>query len=264
MDIPVYYALLAGAISFLSPCVLPLVPPYLCYMAGTSMSGLTTTTGEVVESGVQRRVVINSALFVLGFSIVFVSLGASASVIGTGLRHFQNYISDFLLAYASFLPQFIIFNPMSAIAGIVIVIMGLHFLGVFKIGILNQEARFQSSGTGAVGAFVMGLAFAFGWTPCIGPILAVILSAAAASEEAGQGAFMLAVYSAGLGIPFLLAALFIGPFMEFLKSFKKHLGKVEKGMGVMLVVTGVVFITGFMQTFNSWMLEAFPILETIG
>ncbi|MEM9331385.1 MAG: cytochrome c biogenesis protein CcdA [Pseudomonadota bacterium] len=264
MDIPIYYALLAGAISFLSPCVLPLVPPYLCYMAGSSMGQLTSTSGTVVESGVRRRVLLSSALFVLGFSVVFVSLGASASIVGTKLREFQLGLSDVLAANFSFLPQFVIFNPLSALAGIVIIIMGLHFLGLFRIALLYKEARFQTSGTGPSGAFVMGLAFAFGWTPCIGPILAVILSAAATREDATAGAFMLAVYSAGLGIPFLLAAMFVDPFMNFLSRFKKHLGLVEKAMGGMLVLTGIVFITGHMQLFNTWMIELFPILGRIG
>ncbi|MGI9352238.1 MAG: cytochrome c biogenesis CcdA family protein [Rhizobiaceae bacterium] len=264
MDIPVYYALLAGAISFLSPCVLPLVPPYLCYMAGSSMRELTTPSGTVTHSSVRKRVMLSSVLFVLGFSVVFVSLGASASTVGTKLREIQLGLSDFLASNLSFLPQFVIFNPLSALAGIIIIVMGLHFLGVFRIGLLYKEARFQTSGTGPSGAFVMGLAFAFGWTPCIGPILAVILSAAATREDAGAGAFMLAVYSAGLGIPFLLAAMFIDPFMNFLARFKKHLGLVEKIMGGMLVLTGIVFISGHLQMFNTWMIELFPLLSQIG
>ena len=264
MDIPIYYALLAGAISFLSPCVLPLVPPYLCYMAGSSLQELTTPSGAVAHSSVRKRVLFSSVMFVLGFSTVFVSLGASASVVGIKLREVQLVLSDFLAANLPFLPQFVIFNPLSALAGIVIIAMGMHFLGVFRISLLYKEARFQTSGTGPAGAFVMGLAFAFGWTPCIGPILAVILSAAATREDAGAGAFMLAVYSAGLGIPFLLAALFVDPFMNFLAGFRKHLGLVEKIMGGMLVLTGLVFISGHLQMFNTWMIELFPVLGKIG
>lgn len=244
MDIPIYYALLAGAISFLSPCVLPLVPPYLCYMAGATMGELTGEAEVSEERALRRKVVTNSLLFVLGFSVIFISLGASASAIG-----------KFLLQWSDVLAQ---------VAGVVIIIMGLHFLGVFKIGLLQREARFQAGGSGPVGSFVMGLAFAFGWTPCIGPILAPILGLAGSRETVGEGAFLLAVYSAGLGIPFVLSALFVGPFMNFLGRFKQHLGRVEQLMGVLLILTGILFITGGLQIFAFWLLETFPVLGKIG
>lgn len=245
MDVPIYYALLAGAISFLSPCVLPLVPPYLCYMAGTTVSELTgNNEAKTVDTGLRRKAVFHAVLFVLGFSVIFVSLGASATVLG-----------KFLLAWSDVLAK---------IAGVIIIIMGLHFLGLFKIGFLQREARFQSSATGPVGSFVMGLAFAFGWTPCIGPILAPILGLAGSSETVGEGAFLLAVYSAGLGVPFILAALFVGPFMAFFDRFKHYLGRVEQFVGVLLVLTGILFLTGGLQVFAFWLLETFPILGTIG
>ncbi len=244
MDIPIYYALLAGAISFLSPCVLPLVPPYLCYMAGSSMSELTGSGEGGRDAALRRKVVINALLFVLGFSVVFISLGASATAIG-----------KFLLQWSDVLAK---------IAGIVIIIMGLHFLGIFKIGLLQREARFQAGGSGLAGSFVMGLAFAFGWTPCIGPILAPILGLAGSRETVGEGAFLLAVYSAGLGIPFVLSALFVGPFMKFLGRFKKHLGRVEQFMGLLLVLTGILFLTGGLQIFAFWLLATFPVLGQIG
>lgn len=243
MDIPIYYALLAGAISFLSPCVLPLVPPYLCYMAGASVSELTDNS-QTQNRALQRKAIYHSLLFVLGFSVIFISLGASATAIG-----------KLLLQYSDVLAQ---------IAGVIIIIMGLQFLGVFKLDILQREARFQNSGKGPFASFVMGLCFAFGWTPCIGPILAPILALAGSGETVGEGAFLLGVYSAGLGIPFVLAALFIGPFMEFLDRFKKHLGKVERIVGVLLVLTGILFLTGGMQAFAFWLLATFPILGTIG
>lgn len=244
MDVPIYYALLAGAISFLSPCVLPLVPPYLCYMAGATVSDLTEASSEDGDAKLRRKVVFHSLLFVLGFSVVFISLGVSATAIGKLLLQWSDILAK--------------------IAGVVIIIMGLQFLGLFKFAFLQREARFQNSGTGPIGTFVMGLCFAFGWTPCIGPILAPILGLAGSRETVGEGAFLLAVYSAGLGIPFMLSALFIGPFMRFLDRFKKYLGRVEQFVGVLLVLTGVLFLTGGMQTFAFWLLATFPILGSIG
>ncbi len=254
-------ALLAGLISFISPCVLPLVPPYLSYLAGVSLDQLAndgSTTDSRERRRLQKKVFINAALFVFGFSTVFISLGAGASTIGSLVRSHLDILST--------------------IAGLVIVLMGMHFLGVLKIGLLYRELRFQTGG-GAVaatggggtspmamagGSYVMGLAFAFGWTPCIGPILGAILAVAGSQESVAEGAFLLAVYSAGLGIPFLLAAFFVDPFMKFLSRFRRHLGLVEKAMGVLLILTGILFLTGGMQTMSYWMLEKFPILGSIG
>ena len=244
MDVPIYYALLAGAISFLSPCVLPLVPPYLCYMAGASVSELTEASTEDGDAKLRRKVVFHSLIFVLGFSVVFISLGASATAIGKLLLQWSDILAK--------------------IAGVIIIIMGLQFLGFFNFAFLQREARFQNSGRGPIGSFVMGLCFAFGWTPCIGPILAPILGLAGSRETVGEGAFLLTVYSAGLGIPFVLSALFIGPFMRFLDRFKKYLGRVEQLVGVLLVFTGILFLTGGMQAFAFWLLATFPILGTIG
>ena len=244
MDVPIYYALLAGAISFLSPCVLPLVPPYLCYMAGATVGELTENTETFHASGLRKKVLLHALLFVLGFSIVFISLGATATFVG-----------KFLLNWS---------NELAVVAGILIIVMGLHFLGVFRIGLLQQEARFHGGGPGYWGSLVMGLAFAFGWTPCIGPILAPILSLASSRETVGEGAFLLAVYSAGLGIPFILAALFVGPFMAFSVRFRQHLGRVEQIMGLLLVGTGVLFITGGIQQIGNWLLDTFPVLAQIG
>lgn len=244
MDVPIYYALLAGAVSFLSPCVLPLVPPYLCYMAGATVSELTGDESAAADRKLRKKVLIHACLFVLGFTVVFVSLGASATAIG-----------KFLLQWSDVLAK---------VAGVLIILMGLHFLGLFKLGLLQREARFQTSGSGPIGAFIMGLAFAFGWTPCIGPILAPILGLAGSRETVGEGAFLLAVYSAGLGIPFILSALFVGPFMAFLDRFKHYLGRVEQLVGVLLVLTGILFITGGLQVFAFWLLATFPILGQIG
>jgi len=244
MDVPIYYALLAGAISFLSPCVLPLVPPYLCYMAGATVSQLTGEDGAHENQDLRRKAVFHSLIFVLGFSVIFISLGASATAIGKLLLQWSDILAK--------------------IAGVIIIVMGLQFLGVFRLGFLQREARFQNSGRGPAGSFVMGLCFAFGWTPCIGPILAPILTLAGSRETVGEGAFLLGVYSAGLGVPFVLSALFIGPFMGFLDRFKKHLGCVEQIVGILLVITGIMFLTGWMQAFAFWLLATFPILGTIG
>jgi len=244
MDAYVFYALIGGAISFLSPCVLPLVPPYMCYMAGSSLSELTGSAEAADNSKLRRKAVGNSLLFVLGFSVVFITLGASATALGKLLLQWSDVLAK--------------------VAGIVIIIMGLHFLGFFKLGFLQREARFQAGGSGPFGSFIMGLAFAFGWTPCIGPILAPILSLAASKDTVGQGAVLLGVYSAGLGIPFVLAALFIGPFMQFLARFKQHLGRVEQGVGILLILTGILFLTGGLQRLAFWLLATFPVLGQIG
>ena len=243
-DVTYPIAVGAGLISFLSPCVLPLAPPYLCYLAGTSLDKLSASDG--VDNTIARRVLIGSILFVLGFSTVFVALGAAASVIGAVLREHL--------------------NTLAIVAGVIIIIMGLHVLGVFKLSALYKEARFQTSNSSAsyVGAYIMGLAFAFGWTPCIGPVLASILAVAAAQETATQGASLLAAYSLGLGLPFIAAAFAVKPFLNWMQKFRRHIGTVEKAMGGLLVVTGVMFITGSFTTFAYWLLELFPALGNIG
>ena len=246
IDVSYLTAFGAGALSFLSPCVLPLVPPYLCYMAGVSVEDFRQERDAVRTSPVRKVLLVSSLAFVLGFSTVFIALGAGASSIGGSLRAWQQEIA--------------------ILAGIVIIVMGLNFLGVFRLSFLSREARFQTQGQPAnpVAAYIMGLAFAFGWTPCIGPVLGPILALAGASDTVQDGAVLLAVYSAGLGIPFVVAALFSGSFMRFLSKFRLHLGKVEKLIGALLVVTGVLFLTGGLQTFSYWLLETFPALGRIG
>jgi len=242
-EVTIFAAFFAGIVSFLSPCVLPLVPPYLCFLAGSSLEELTD---EAADAVVRRRVFLSAFIFVLGFSTVFVALGASASVIGQMLREHMTLLSQ--------------------IAGVIVIIMGLHFLGVFKFGFLNKDTRYHHDNKprGMLGSYGIGLAFALGWTPCIGPVLAVILAFAASEESVAKGAFLLAVYSAGLGVPFMAAAFGINPFMNFMKRFRQHMGKIEKVMGGLLVLTGVMFLTGAMQTVSYWMLEAFPGLASFG
>ncbi|WP_331374257.1 cytochrome c biogenesis CcdA family protein [Sinorhizobium chiapasense] len=244
-DISIWTAILAGALSFLSPCVLPLVPPYLCYMAGVSVDQFRG--GDAVAIASTRRAVLPAALFfTLGFATVFVALGAGASSVGLLLRQYIDLLSR--------------------IGGIIIIVMGLHFLGVFRIGLLAREARFQGGGKPATlsGAYIMGLAFAFGWTPCIGPVLGTILGVAAARDTVSDGALLLAIYSLGLAVPFWIAAGFSGAFMQFLSRFKRHLGLVEKLMGALLVAAGLAFLFGFISAVAIWFQQTFPVLSQIG
>ena len=246
LDVGYVSAVAAGAVSFLSPCVLPLVPPYLCYMAGVSVDDFRADSRVTARAGARTALLAASMAFVLGFSTVFVALGAGASTIGRLLRAWQ--------------------EPLAFAAGILIIIMGLNFLGILKIPLLSREARFQSQGRPAsvIAAYVMGLAFAFGWTPCIGPVLGPILTLAGGRETVGEGAMLLAAYSLGLGIPFLIAALFSGAFMRFLGKFRVHLGRIEKAIGALLVVAGILFLTGGVQAASYWLLENFPLLGQLG
>jgi cytochrome c-type biogenesis protein len=240
--VSIFAALLAGMLSFLSPCVLPLVPPYLIYLTGTSLERFADAE---TKPRAGRQTIAAALLFVLGFSTVFVALGAGASVIGAVLR-----------AYS---------GELAIVAGIAIVIMGLHFLGITPIAWLMREKRLEfAKPVGLWGAYLMGLAFAFGWTPCIGPILAAILAVAASEATVAKGAGMLAVYSLGLGIPFIVAALAVEPFAAFLARFRKSLGLVEKAMGGLLVLTGIAFLTGAVSQASYWLLDTFPMLGKIG
>jgi cytochrome c-type biogenesis protein len=233
MQVTIAAAFAAGMLSFLSPCVLPLVPPYLVYMTGTSLERLADAEPE---PRVRRETVAAALLFVLGFSTVFVALGASA--------------------YS---------GELAIVAGVIIIVMGLHFLGLTPIALLMREKRMEMvKPVGLWGAYLMGLAFALGWTPCIGPILAAILAVAASEETVAKGAGMLAVYSLGLGIPFIVAAFAIEPFAALLARFRTHLGLVEKAMGGLLVLTGVAFLTGAVSQASFWLLETFPLLGKIG
>ncbi len=235
-------ALIAGLVSFLSPCVLPLVPPYLIYLTGATIEHLESDESTAVS---KRTVMISAALFVLGFSTVFVALGASASLVGSLIRAWS--------------------AQLSILAGVVIIVMGLHFLGLTRIGLLMREGRLPiPKPVGLWGAYVMGLAFAFGWTPCIGPILAAILSIAAAEATVTKGAALLAVYSAGLGIPFLVAAFMVEQFSALFARMKGQLANIERAMGVLMIVTGIGFLTGAMSNVSIWLLETFPSLQNIG
>jgi len=240
-DITYPVAAFAGLVSFLSPCVLPLVPPYLSYIAGTAIEDFA----EGGERRVKRALPLAALLFVLGFSTVFVALGATASFLGQAVRAYLDWLSLF--------------------AGVAIIAMGLHFVGVYRIGLLFREKRIHvEKPPGPLGAYVMGLAFAFGWTPCIGPVLAAILTVAGSEDSVGQGAALLAVYSLGLGIPFIVAAFAMERFTGLFKRFRKYIGLIEKVMGVLLVLTGIAFLTGSMSVLSFWLIENFPALGKLG
>jgi len=230
LDVTLGAAFLAGLLSFLSPCILPLVPPFLCYMAGVSVTDLSS--GRV---DLRPRILAAALAFVTGFSLVFVALGSTASLAG-------RFISAHL-------------STLGVVSGALI-----------RIPLLYRSATLQidSRPAGVVGAFVMGLAFAFGWTPCAGPILAAVLMMAGAEDTTGRGALLLLAYSVGTGIPFLIAAAFTGRFIAALGRARRHLGAVEKAMGAFLVVTGLMFLTGLMPAVSEWLLEHFPGLTSIG
>ena len=234
---------LAGLVSFLSPCVLPLVPPYLGYLSGTTIEEMMSEDG--VAPHLWRRAVLASICFVLGFSTVFIGLGAGASAFGQAIQTYK--------------------SQLSVAAGFVIILFGLHFLGLLRISALYSEKRYHHEAESAsfIGAYVIGLAFAFGWTPCVGPILTAVLALAAQEASMTRGIKLLAVYSLGLGIPFILAAMAITRFLAFMQRFRRHLGIVEKVMGGLLVLTGILFLTGSMNTFGQWMIDTFPVLSRI-
>ena len=243
--IEISYAAAAGAglLSFLSPCVLPLVPAYLCFIAGTSLEQLTA---DGVPADLGRRVFFAALAFVLGFASVFIVMGASASAINQ-------------LVFSHI-------DVISKVAGVVIFIFGLHFTGLVKIPLLYREVRFnpEEKPAGLFGAYAIGLAFAFGWTPCIGPVLATILTIAASRDDLGFGVSLLSTYAAGLGLPFLLAALGMKPFMRFMFRFRRHVHKVEIVAGVLMMGTGLLIFTGALNTLGFYLLEAFPFLASIG
>ncbi|MEM1419220.1 MAG: cytochrome c biogenesis protein CcdA [Pseudomonadota bacterium] len=240
-------ALLAGLLSFASPCVLPLVPPYLAFLAGSSLSDLSgSEDGATVDPTAQRRAVISAIAFTLGFATVFTVMGASASAIG------QTFADNL--------------DWLSYVAGAIIIVMGLHFLGVLRINLLYRQAKFEIGRrpAGLIGAYVIGLAFAFGWTPCVGPVLAAILFTAGGAGDPAQGALLLFTYALGIGVPFIAAAMFVGPFLNLMKRYRSYIGHVEKAMGGLLVAVGLLFITNQMSTIAFWLLDLAPSLGQFG
>ncbi|MCE5301024.1 MAG: cytochrome c biogenesis protein CcdA [Spirochaetia bacterium] len=222
-NISFFGAFAAGLISFLSPCVLPLIPGYISFISGFSVQELTSG-GD--EKAIRSKVLINSLFFVLGFTVVFVLLGASATA-----------VTKLMLRYL---------RPISIAAGIVIIIFGIHTTGLIRIPFLYQEKRFRTKDkpVTVIGSFVVGLAFAFGWTPCIGPILASILAVAAVQGTVGKGIGLLTVYSMGLGIPFMLTAWSVTLFFKAFDKIKKHMNIIEWTSGILLIIVGILMITG--------------------
>ncbi len=234
---------LAGLVSFLSPCVLPLVPPYLGYLGGMTLEEMSDEKG--LDHAAWRRVVIAAVCFVLGFTTVFVALGAGASAFGQLIQVWK--------------------NELAMLAGLLIVLFGLHFLGILRIPLLYREARYHTEMQGAsyLGSYLIGLAFAFGWTPCVGPILATVLTVAANEASLATGVKLLTVYSLGLGIPFVLAAVAIGPFMGFMRRFRRHMGRIEQLMGAVLVITGLLFAGEALGWFRDGLLQVVPAIGPI-
>lgn len=240
-DVTYAGALIAGLLSFASPCVLPLVLPYLCFLGGVTLDQLTDE-----RSAVANRVFISALAFVLGFTTVFVIMGAAATT-----------LSQWLIAQGDWL---------SRAAGVIIVIFGLHFAGLFRLSFLDREARVhvEQRPAGLIGAYVVGLAFAFGWTPCVGPVLASILTLAAGQEDAWHGAGLLIVYSLGIGLPFLAVALFAGRFLGLMRRYRNAAHRVEQTMGALLILMGGLLITGTFDEIGYALLRLFPALGRIG
>jgi len=235
-----------GIVSFLSPCVLPLVPAYICLVAGTSLEQLELEASQKKTSAFNLKVIVMAFIFVLGFSTVFILLGAGAS-----------FINRLLIQNLEILSQ---------IAGIVIIIFGVHMTGLVRIPILYREARFNDidKPQNWFGAYIIGLAFGFGWTPCIGPILGTILALAASDSSLAHGVGLLGVYALGLGIPFMIAAFAINPFLRFMRHFRKYFKAMEIGTGSIIIATGLLIFTGQFQILAYWFLEAFPGLANLG
>ncbi len=242
-DIGYGAAAFAGLLSFLSPCILPIVPFYLCYLAGMSFEALADE--DELPPADRRRIFMATVLFAAGVATVFFGLGASATYFGQALREWFD-----VLKYA---------------AAAIILIMGLHFLGVLRIGLLFRQARLDPGEhrLGLAGAYIVGLAFAFGWTPCVGPVLASILFMAAGAETAGQGGLLLLAYAAGMTLPFILAGLFVGPFLRWAKGFRRYLGVIEKIMGALLICFAVLIATDSINIIADWMLSIAPDIGTL-
>ena len=233
-------AAVAGLLSFLSPCVLPIVPPYLAYMGGVSVSDMED------EAASRKRVLLAAAFFVLGLSTVFLLLGFAFSALGRMFLQVQDWFT--------------------IVAGIVVMIFGAHFIGIYRIGFLDREARMEigDRGGSAFGAYVLGLAFAFGWTPCLGPILGTILGLAASEASVTRGTVLLAAYAVGLGLPFLLVAAFFPRLNGPMAWMKRHMGRIERISGLLLWTVGLMMLTGQFTAFSWWLLERFPALATLG
>lgn len=244
LDISYAGAALAGLLSFFTPCILPMVPFYLCYMAGLSMNQLR---GDgAIAPGAQKRLVISAVFFALGVTTIFVLLGMGATALGQAFAQWR--------------------QPLSYVAAGVLLLFGLHFLGVVRIPLLYREARVESTAapTTIIGAYIMGLAFGFGWTPCVGPALAAILMVASGMGSVAEGALLLMVYGLAMTAPFIVAALFARPFLNWIQTKRKYMGYVEKVMGGMLILFAVLIATDAVNLIANMMLRWFPSFQSIG
>lgn len=230
-NVSLFVALSAGFISFLTPCILPLIPSYLAFITGTSLEELQT---EVNLKKIRKKVIGNSLMFILGFSVIFIALGASATFIGT-------FLSDNIRWF-------------EIVGGAVVIILGLHFAGVFKLKFLEREKKFhmQKKPLGYLGTVLVGMAFGAGWTPCVGPILGAILTMAATTQDITKGIVLLVFYSIGLGIPFLISGIIIHKFFEYFKTVRKHFKIITAVGGVLLIIVGVLLISGYFSSISSY------------
>lgn len=244
LDVSYFGAAVAGLLSFFTPCVLPMVPFYLCYMAGLSMDALRDDAA--IPKGVQRQLVVSAIFFALGVTTIFVFLGMGATAIGQVFAEWRD-----ILRYG---------------AAVVLFIFGLHFLGIVRIPLLYREARLESTvaPTTVAGAYVMGLAFGFGWTPCVGPALAAILMVASGMGDIWRGGLLLFVYGLAMTAPFVVAALFARPFLSWLQRNRRYLAHVEKIMGGMLIVFAVLIATNSVNYIAQWMIEVMPAFGDLG
>lgn len=244
LDISYAGAALAGLLSFFTPCILPMVPFYLCYMAGLSMNELRSD--GAIAPGAQKRLVISAVFFALGVTTIFVLLGMGATALGQAFAQWR--------------------QPLSYVAAAILFVFGLHFLGVLRIPLLYREARVESTAepTTVLGAYVMGLAFGFGWTPCVGPALAAILMVASGMGSVSEGALLLMVYGLAMTAPFIVAALFARPFLSWMQSKRRYMAHVEKAMGVMLIVFAVLIATNAVNIIANFMIEWFPGFQSLG
>jgi len=244
LEISLLGAAFAGVLSFFTPCILPMVPFYLCYMGGLSMTEMRGD-GEIA-SGAQRRLLISAVFFAMGVTTIFMRLGMGATALG---RAFGQYL-----------------EPLSYIAAAILVVFGLHFLGVIKVPLLYREVRMESKAEAStvLGAYLMGLAFGFGWTPCVGPALASILMIASGMGDIWRGALLLFVYGAGMTAPFIIAAFFAKPFLAWVQRHRSVFAWVEKGMGAMLIVFAILIATGGVNLIADAMIRWFPGFSGLG
>lgn len=244
LDVSILGALVGGLVVFFSPCVLPIVPFYLSYMAGASISEISTE-GELAP-GVRKRAFLASVMFSLGIITVFVLLGAAAFGLSQAFRSYQT--------------EFRLF------AALVVLIMGLHFLGVLRIGFLNRAFQMEAGDTAnmsVLSAYLVGFAFAAGWTPCVGGVLTAVIFTASTEATALRGLLLMLVFGFAMTTPFMAASLFIGPFLRFAAKFRRHLPKVEKAMGVLLIVFAGLIATDSVNYIALWMLQTFPVFQQI-